>query len=133
MKTISGNKSLVLFDQNRSSSNIHNIRDGESIRLLLKPYYVSLFKHISDELKSKQYASFIKLWHKACEMQCISVRRELKDMILNDYEDAVDDIERVVMKFRGNAREIFAEAFFTSNLCPIVDGSTYDPVDPSNE
>ena len=45
-----------------------------------------------------------------------------------------DAAEKVVMKFRGNCGEILAEAFFSSGLASeYVDGSTYIPVDPSNE
>lgn len=133
MKTINSEKSLVLFDQNRSSSNIHHINDGIGTRLLLKTNYLNVFNTIAEELKTKQYVSFVKLWHKVCDKACSTVRAKLRDLILNDYEDAETDIDKVVVKFRGNLGEIFAEAFFTNNLSQFVDGSSYEPVDPTNE
>ena len=133
MKTISSDKSLVLFDQNRSSSNIHHINDGIGTKLLLKDNYFSVFNTLAEELKTKQYVSFVKLWHKVCDKECSVVRAKLRALILNDYEDAESDIDKVVMKFRGNLGEIFAEAFFTNNLSQFVDGSSYEPVDPANE
>ena len=133
MKTISSNKSLILFEQNRSTSNIHHINDGIGTKLLLKDNYFNVFNTLAEELKTKQYVSFVKLWHKVCDKECSVVRAKLRALILNDYEDAEPDIEAVVKKFRGNLGEIFAEAFFTNNLSQLVDGSSYKPVDPANE
>lgn len=133
MKTISSDKSLILFEQNRSMSNIHHINDGVGTRLLLKDNYFNVFNAIANELKTKHYVSFVKLWHKVCDKECNVVRAKLRDLIMNDYEDAEPDIDKVVMKFRGNLGEIFAEAFFTNNLSQLVDGSSYEPVDPTNE
>ena len=133
MKTISSKKSLILFEQNRSSSNIHHINDNIDIRLLLKENYANVFNLLAEELKTKQYVSFVKLWHKICSNECKNVRTKLRQLILNDYEDAESDIDVVVKKFRGNLGEIFAEMFFTNNLSQYVDGSTYDVVDPTNE
>lgn len=133
MKTVSSDKSLVLFEQNRSTSNIHHINDGIGTKLLLKDNYFNVFNTLAEELKTKQYVSFVKLWHKVCDKECSAVRAKLRDLILNDYEDAESDIDKVVMKFRGNLGEIFAEAFFTNNLSQLVDGNAYEPVDPTNE
>lgn len=133
MKTISSDKSLVLFDQNRSSSNIHHINDGIGTKLLLKDNYFNVFNTLAEELKTKQYVSFVKLWHKVCDKECSIVKAKLRALILNDYEDAEPDIEAVVKKFRGNLGEIFAEMFFTNNMFQLVDGSSYEPVDPTNE
>lgn len=133
MKTISSSKSLILFEQNRSKSNIHHINDSIGTRLLLKDNYFNVFNAIAEELKIQQYVPFVKLWHKVCDKECNAVRAKLRDLILNDYKDARSNIEKVVMKFRGNLGEIFAEAFFTNNLSQFVDGSSYEPVDPTNE
>ena len=133
MKTISSDKSLILFEQNRSTSNIHHINDGVGTKFLLKENYFNVFNTLVEELKTKQYMSFVKLWHKVCDKECNAVRTKLRDLILHDYEDAESDINKVVMKFRGNLGEIFAEAFFTNNLSQFVDGSSYEPVDPTNE
>ena len=133
MKTISSKKSLVLFDQNRSSSNIHHINEGVGTRLLLKENYSNVFNALAESLKSTQYVSFVKLWHKVCNEECKAIREKLRKLIINDYEDASSDIEKVVMKFRGNLGEIFAEMFFTNHLSQFVNGDEYQPVDPDNE
>ena len=133
LKTVSSEKSLILFDQNRSSSNIHHINDGIGTRLLLKENYFNVFNTLAERLKSDQYVSFVTLWHKICNDECKVVRKKLRDLIINDYEDAGEDIEKVVMKFRGNLGEIFAEMFFTNHLSRYVDGNQYQPVDPDNE
>lgn len=133
MKTVSSEKSLVLFDQNRSSSNIHHVNEGIGTRLLLKENYANVFNTLSESLKSAQYVSFVKLWRNVCNEECGAVKEKLKKLIMNDYEDAAPDIERVVMKFRGNLGEIFAELFFTNRLSQFVDGDDYRPVDPGNE
>ena len=62
MKTISSQKSLILFDQNRSDSNIYALNGVDDIRLFAKPFYESLFTVLAEELKTKQYTSFVKLW-----------------------------------------------------------------------
>lgn len=133
MKTISSNKSLILFDQNRSSSNIHHINEGIGTRLLLKENYSNVFNVLAKSLKSTQYISFVKLWHNVCNEECRAVREKLRKLIINDYEDASTDIEKVVMKFRGNLGEIFAEMFFTNHLSQFINGNDYQPVDPNNE
>ena len=133
MKTISNEKSLVLFDQNRSGSNIHHINEGIGTRLLLKENYSNVFITLAESLKSTQYVSFVKLWHNVCNEECRIVREKLRKLIINDYEDADSDIDNVVKKFRGNLGEIFAEMFFTNHLSQFVNGNDYQPVDPSNE
>ena len=110
---------MILFEQNRSTSNIHHINDGVGTKFLLKENYFNVFNTLVEELKTKQYVSFVKLWHKVCDKECNAVRTKLRDLILHDYEDAES--------------EIFAEAFFTNNLSQFVDGSSYEPVDPTNE
>ena len=135
MKTILSQKSLVLWQQNKNKTNIY-VNGGNDIRLFLKDNYLNVFKTIEAELAdfSNCYSSFVKLWHKVCKDECNNVRNAVKSLIIHDYEDAQSDIEKVVMKFRGNLGEIFAEAFFSSNLMSdICDGTTYDVVDPDNE
>lgn len=135
MKTILDQKSLVFWKQNQNGTNIY-VNGGKDIHLFLKDNYLNVFKTIRDELsdKSKSYTSFVKLWHKVCNDECNIVRKSVRELIIHDYEDAQADIEKVVMKFRGNLGEIFAEAFFKANLVSdICDGSTYMTVDPDNE
>ena len=133
MKTISSNKSLVLFDQNRSDSNIYHINEGVGTRLLLKENYLNVFNVLAENLKSTQYVSFVKLWHNVCNKECNAVRKKLRKLIINDYEDPDSDIDSAVKKFRGNLGEIFAEMFFTNHLSQFVNGIDYQPVDPANE
>lgn len=135
MKTISSDKSLVFWKQNQNGTNIY-VNGGKNMCLFLKDNYLNVFKTIQTELSdtTKHYTSFVKLWHKTCKDECDVVRKAIRALIIHDYEDACSDIEKVVMKFRGNLGEIFAEAFFTSNLMSdICDGTTYDAVDPDNE
>lgn len=128
MKTISSQKSLILFDQNRSDSNIYALNGVDDIRVFVKPFYESLFAVLAEELKTKQYTSFVKLWHRLCDVKCAELLAKIESLA------SKDDAEKVVMKFRGNCGEILAEAFFRSGLASeYVDGSTYVPVDPSNE
>jgi len=131
MKTVSGEKSLVLFDQNRSDSNIYNVQNGTDIRLLLKPDYEKAFGDLADGLKNRQYTSFVKFWHLVCDERCKGVRTKLCGLVPADCKE---NAEKVVAKFRGNLGEIMAETFFRNGLASeYVDGSTYVPVDPSNE
>ena len=135
MKTTLGQKSLVLWKQNQNKTNIY-VNGGNDVRLFLKGNYLNMFKTIKDKLADSAncYTSFVKLWHKTCKDECDNVRNAVRSLIVHDYEDAQSDIEKVVMKFRGNVGEIFAEAFFSSNLMSdICDGSTYEVVDPDNE
>lgn len=135
MKTILSQKSLVLWKQNQNKTNIY-VNGGNDIRLVLKDNYLNVFKTIETELADSAncYTSFVKLWHKVCKDECNNVRNAVRSLILHDYKDAQSDVEKVVMKFRGNLGEIFAEAFFSFNLLSdICDGSTYDAVDPDNE
>ena len=128
MKTISSQKSLILFDQNRSDSNIYALDGVDDIRLFAKPFYESLFAVLAEELKTKQYTSFVKLWRRLCDAKCAELLAKIENLAPKD------DAEKVAMKFRGNCGEILAEAFFRSGLVSeYVDGSTYVPVDPSNE
>lgn len=106
------------------------------MRLFLKDNYLNVFKTILSELSdsTKPRTSFVKLWHKVCSAECDAVGQALQSLIATNYKDAVADIEKVVKKFRGNLGEIFAEAFFMSNLMSdICDGTTYEAVDPDNE
>ena len=135
MKTTLGQKSLVLWKQNQNKTNIY-VNGGNDMHLFLKGNYLNMFKTIKDKLADSAncYTSFVKLWHKTCKDECDNVRNAVRSLIVHDYEDAQSDIEKVVMKFRGNVGEVFAEAFFSSNLMSdVCDGSTYDAVDPDNE
>lgn len=135
MNTITSKKSLVFWEQNQNKTNIY-VNGGTDIKLFLKDNYINVFKKLRDELKDKDktYTSFVKLWHKVCDDECDVVRKAVRTLIKHDYEDAEHDITRVVNKFRGNLGEIFVEAFFLANLASeICDGSTYVPVDPTNE
>ena len=128
MKTISSQKSLILFDQNRSDSNIYALDGVDDIRLFAKPFYESLFAVLAEELKTKQYTSFVKLWRRLCDVKCAELLAKIENLAPKD------DAEKVAAKFRGNCGEILAEAFFKGGLVSeYVDGSTYVPVDPSNE
>lgn len=135
MKTISSDKSLVFWKQNMNKANIF-VNGGKDMRLFLKHNYLNVFSCMRNELadKAKRYASVIKLWHKACNDECSAVKDKVRNLAGGEYGKIDDDVERVVMKFRGNLGEIFAEAFFKSNmLSEICDGTTYEPVDPDNE
>jgi len=131
MQTVSGQKSLILFDQNRSDSNVYSFDGVDDIRLFIKPHYENLFVGLAEELKTKQYTSFVKLWHKLCDSECKALRDKLAAALPDKNKDGAD---RVTAKFRGNCGEIFAEAFFLNGLASeYVNGSTYRPVDPTNE
>lgn len=131
MQTVSSLKSLILFDQNRSDSNVFSLDGVDDVRLFCKPHYENLFSGLAEELKTKQYTSFVKLWHKLCDSECEALRGRLAAALPDKNRDGAD---RVTAKFRGNCGEIFAEAFFLNGLASeYVDGSTYRPVDPTNE
>ena len=128
MKTISSQKSLILFDQNRSDSNIYALDGVDDIRLFVKPFYESLFATLAENLKANQYTSFVKHWRRTCDVKCAELLAKIENLAPKD------DAEKVMMKFRGNCGEILAEAFFKGGLASeYIDGSTYVPVDPSNE
>lgn len=131
MQTVSSLKSLILFDQNRSDSNVFSLDGVDDIRLFCKLHYENLFSGLAEELKTKQYTSFVKLWHKLCDSECRALRDRLAAALPDKNKDGAD---RVTAKFRGNCGEIFAEAFFLNGLASeYVNGSTYRPVDPTNE
>lgn len=138
MQTISSANSLILFKNNRNKSNIF-INNGQNIELILKENYENVFRNIENDLKSnKEYVSFVKLWHKHCNIECKNVFRKIKKLIKekhNANEPNIDDqINLITYKFRGNLGEIFAEAFFKNGLAnEICDGTTYAPVDPNKE
>lgn len=130
MQTVSSQKSLILFDQNRSDSNVYSLDGVDDIRLFIKLHYENLFAGLAEELKTKQYTSFVKLWHKMCGCECKKLYNKLNNLIGKNNDCA----EKITAKFRGNCGEIMAEAFFANGLASeYVDGSTYEPVDPTNE
>ena len=129
MNTISSENSLLLFKNNKNKTNIF------IDELTLKEDYLYLFRDIQNILDSNvPLNTFTKLWKDACDDACLRVRQKVRASIRHDYEDAQQDIERVANKFRGNAGEMFAEAFFTMGLgSEYFNGSSYLPVDPQNE
>lgn len=135
MKTISSDKSLVFWKQNANRANIF-VNGGTDMRLFLKHNYLNVFSHLRDELtdKTKRYASVITLWHKTCDDECNIVRSEIKALLADKVEKIDEDIEKVVVKFRGNLGEIFTEAMFKANLfSELCAGISYEPIDPDNE
>lgn len=130
MKTISSKNSLIHFDRNANKSNVYLLNSGD-IRLFLKPDYVSVFRTIEQTLAKNSVISFVDLWHKTCN----DAEKNLKKKLQANVKDLTDeDANNILVKFRGNLGEIFAEAFFTNGLASeLCDGTTYDPVDPTNE
>lgn len=88
MKTISSQKSLILFDQNRSDSNIYALNGVDDIRVFVKPFYESLFAVLAEELKTKQYTSFVKLWRRLCDVKCAELLAKIESLTSKD--DAED-------------------------------------------
>lgn len=75
----------------------------------------------------------MKLWQKLCHEQRIALENALK-LKLSKLKNTDDNIRCVADKFLGNAGEILAEALFKAGLfSDIIDGSTYEPVDPQHE
>ena len=129
MKTILDSKSLVFWKQNQNGTNIY-VNGGKDIHLFLKDNYLNVFKTIRDELsdKSKNYTSFVKLWHKVCNDECNIVRKSVRELIIHDYEDAQADIEKVGPKarkpfnFPGKAKSVMPAtmSFSTQKSKPLT-------------
>lgn len=127
MNTISGPKSLILFEQNRNRSNIFS--NDQDPRLLLKEHYFNVFNNIAEKFSDGQrYGSFVKIWYSIVDAECVAVYDTMES-----YTGDVASINLVVNKFRGNLGEIFAEKIFKSGKIALVDAEHYDTVDPNNE
>lgn len=136
MQTVTGPNSLITAKQTLNRSNIFVIDD-----MFFKENYHNVFASISNLYQSgKTFSKFTETWYTVCADECKAVRNKLRD-VLNSRKptqplttDEKDMIERVVVKFRGNLGEIFAEAFFTEGfMAHICKPTAYDPVDPNNE
>ena len=136
MNTISSKNSLILAKQTLNRSNIFDIDE-----LFFKDNYHNVFAGIAALFSSgKKFGTFTDIWHKFCTEECAAVKQKVSDHVkkhieggkLSDEDEEL--IKRVVVKFRGNLGEIFAEAFFRegymANLCKV---STYNTVDPTND
>ena len=135
MNTISGNNSLILSEHTINRSNIFGID-----RLFFKDNYFNVFNSIANKFSSgKVYGKFTAVWHEVCMAECNAVKNKVAEYIKQLNQDKLDKadeelVNRVVVKFRGNLGEIFAEAFiregYMSKLCK---ASVYNTVDPNNE
>lgn len=136
MNTISSKNSLILAKQTLNKSNIFDIDE-----LFFKDNYHNVFAGIAALFSSdKKFGTFTDIWHKFCTEECAAVKQKVSDHVkkhieggkLSDEDEEL--IKRVVVKFRGNLGEIFAEAFiregYMSKLCK---ASVYNTVDPNNE
>lgn len=134
MQTVTGPNSLITAKQTLNRSNIFVIDD-----MFFKENYYNVFANIANLYQSgKTFSKFTETWYKVCVDECKAVRNKLNTLLLSrkttlTAEDR-EAIERVVVKFRGNLGEIFAEAFFTEGfMAHICKPNGYNPVDPNNE
>lgn len=129
MKTISSEKSLIIWGRNANRTNITKVPD----KYYLKEDYLKVFMQLRDWAagEGSNYSVFIKKWHDINTRVCT----ELASKLVADHKESSDEeILAVINKFRGNVGEIMAEKIFTSfsSDFDVVDGS-YETVDPDNE
>jgi len=126
VKTLSSDKSLLLWRQNMNGSNISNVSED-----FLREDYREAFKKLDGYAEAAGLkVKFIDAWQKICNHEaCGDVRAKLQ----TKSSDA-ESIENVVNKFRGNLGEILAEKVFElfGTQWDVKPGS-YDTVDPQNE
>ena len=129
MRTISSDPaiSLLFWSQNSNRSNVFEDHLGGD-KLFLKSNYASLFRTLETELKSKRLSRFIPAWKSALISEIENVGKRLVARVPNIKQE---DLDKILVKFQGNAGEIFAEKFFLSGYGrDVCLPNSYQPVNP---
>lgn len=133
MNTVTSDKNLIVWDQNRNGSNIY-VSSLNGNKFFLKEHYANVFKQIANQLHEKQKTKFLKIWITTCNKEIKTVKKRLITILKNNNVNfKTDDIDKVINKFRGNLGEILIEMFAENGLLDFIKPGSYNTVDPTNE
>ena len=79
MNTVTSDKNLIVWDQNRNGSNIY-VSSLNGNKFFLKEHYVNVFKQIANQLHEKQKTKFLKIWITACNKEIKTAKKRLIPM-----------------------------------------------------
>lgn len=130
LKTIHGDKSLLLWKQNRNGANILQPVGDTSYDDFIKENIYMFFKELRKSFEKNNKYSFCAEWVKLWEGYWKTLEKNVSAFFNTKDKNK---IKKVVTKIKGNIGEIFAELFFTVCGAKWISPSTYEPVDPTNE
>ena len=134
LTTVSSNKSLVVWkrNENRSELGVTWTPDGQAF---IKPFYSGLFRSVAAKLVSGRYASFSRVFSAECDNACRLLKIRMSGLLKAAGADVTGErLEKVAVKFRGNAGEILVEKLAREGyFAKWFKVSKYDPVDPDDE
>ena len=130
LKTIKKNH-LNEWNQTKNNANLIGI-DGQKVKNIYHDFFDDLYGEI---VHNHPIASFTKVWRNACSKWCKTLTDALKaeNPDAKDNPQFLDEVAKVVNKFRGNVAEIFFEAAVNYARFDWILPTGYEPVDPWNE
>ena len=130
LKTIKKNH-LNEWNQTANGANLVGIDKN-----LVRDIYHSFYEDLHTEVVSNYpIASFTKVWRNTCNKWCKTLTDALKaaNPDTKDKPEFLNEVAKVVNKFRGNVAEIFFEAAVNYARFDWILHTGYEPVDPWNE
>ena len=130
LKTIKKNH-LNEWNQTANGANLMGI-DRKLVKDIYHNFYDDLYREVVDNYP---IASFTKIWRNTCNKWCKTLMDELCKVNPDskDKPEFLDEVAKVVNKFRGNVAEIFFEAAVCFSRFDWILPMGYEPVDPWNE
>jgi len=131
LKTLCGNKSLILWKHNRNNANVYQPIGDTSYDNFVKEQFIIFFTKLRKKLVEANYNSFCKLWLTLSDAWKNETSMNLENFVHNI---GLNDKTKILNKMRGNIGEIFAEQFFQNfGFKYMIFPQTYEPIDPENE